>query len=70
MATLTLAIDGMTCAHCKMTVTNALMGVDGVADATVSLEDARAVVEFDPARASVEALVHAVDEEGYGAHAV
>ncbi|MDA8344520.1 MAG: cation transporter [Thermaerobacter sp.] len=70
MAALTLAIDGMTCDHCKMTVTKALMGVEGVKTAQVSLEDARADVEFDPARVSVEALVQAVDEEGYGAHAL
>jgi copper chaperone len=67
---LTLAIDGMTCQHCKMTVERALRGVDGVQDAQVSLEDARAEVEFDPGRATVEALVQAVDEEGYEARAL
>ena len=70
MQKLTLAIDGMTCNHCQMTVTRALLGVEGVERAEVSLEEARAEVEFDPQRARVEDLVRAVDEEGYGAHAL
>lgn len=70
MTTRTLAIDGMTCSHCKMTVTKALLSVEGVEHAEVSLEENRAEVEFDPQRASIEALVRAVDEEGYAAHAL
>ncbi len=70
MSRLMLSIDGMTCQHCRMTVERALLGVDGVQNAQVSLEDARAEVEFDPSRATVEALVEAVDEEGYQAHAL
>lgn len=70
MASLTLAVEGMTCNHCVQTVTDALEGVAGVQAVQVSLEAGRAEVEFDPAKAQVEDLVHAVDEEGYSARAL
>ena len=42
-----LAIGGMTCDHCVHHVTGALKGVDGVKDATVSLEEKSAHVTLD-----------------------
>lgn len=70
MASLTLAVEGMTCNHCVQTVTEALEGVTGVQGVQVSLEAGRAEVEFDPKQAQVEDLVHAVSEEGYSARAL
>ena len=42
-----LAIGGMTCNHCVMTVTTELKGLDGVTDASVSLESKSAHVTLD-----------------------
>ncbi len=69
MSTVTLKVEGMSCQHCVHAVTSALEGVDGVERASVDLDGGRAVVEYDEARATVDALMRAVEEEGYGARA-
>jgi copper chaperone CopZ len=58
----TLHITGMTCQNCVKHVTQALQGVDGVEKATVDLAAGTAVVEGS---AKPEALIAAVEEEGY-----
>lgn len=63
MATVTLSIEGMTCQHCVKTVKEALESVAGVSGAQV--EVGKAVVTYDPATASIDALKKAVAEEGY-----
>lgn len=67
MTTTTLKIQGMTCGHCVKAVSDALNGVDGVADAQVELQSATARVEYDEERAGVQAMQEAVAEEGYTA---
>lgn len=67
MQSATLKITGMTCHHCVMAVTNALEGVDGVSRADVSLDEGRAVVQYDDATATFEQMTAAVAEEGYTA---
>lgn len=63
----TLKIDGMTCGHCTATVEKALGNVPGVTRVRdVSRERGEATVEGD---ASPEALVAAVEAEGYEARA-
>ncbi|WP_243031710.1 CopZ family metallochaperone [Thermus altitudinis] len=61
---LRLKVEGMTCNHCVMAVQRALMKVPGVERAEVSLERAEALVE---GKADPEALIRAVEEEGYRA---
>lgn len=61
---LRLKVEGMTCNHCVMAVKKALMKVPGVEKAEVSLERAEALVE---GKADPEALIRAVEEEGYRA---
>ena len=65
--TIELDITGMTCDHCVNSVTNALKEVPGVSDAVVSLEDKQATVTADSV--DVQALIAAVEEEGYTAAA-
>ena len=67
MQTETLDVQGMSCAACVGHVTRALEGLDGVQSARVSLDDNRAVVIYDPARAQVPQMLEAVAEEGYEA---
>jgi copper chaperone len=64
---LTLEIGGMSCGHCVAAVKKALEGVPGVGKVEVTLDPPRAGVEYDPARATVEALGKAVEAEGYRA---
>ncbi|MCD6633186.1 heavy-metal-associated domain-containing protein [Lactococcus cremoris] len=60
----TLKIDGMTCDHCVMHVTNALESVEGVEKAKVSLKKKEALIKFD-APADLDQMALAVAEAGY-----
>jgi copper chaperone len=61
----TLNVEGMSCDHCVKAVTNAVGGINGVADVVVSLKDKTASFKYDPALASIEAIMAAITEEGF-----
>jgi Cu+-exporting ATPase len=61
-----LAVGGMTCASCAARIERKLNKLDGVV-ASVNFATDEAAVSFDPARASVETLIAAVEATGYTA---
>ena len=63
--TVTLAVPGMTCATCPITVKKALTKVAGVATVDVNLDKRQAVVTFDDAKTTVAALTKATTDAGY-----
>jgi periplasmic mercuric ion binding protein len=63
--TVTLSVPGMNCATCPITVKKALGKVEGVTRTEVNLENRAAVVTFDDARTSLEALTRATGDAGY-----
>ncbi len=63
--TITLSISGMDCDGCVKSVTEAIKGVEGVAEVEVSLENQTAVVKGGSL--DIMKLAAAVDEAGYGA---
>ncbi|MGQ0578525.1 MAG: heavy-metal-associated domain-containing protein [Betaproteobacteria bacterium] len=65
METTVLKVNGMTCAGCVRSVKNVLENIQGVINAEVSLEKARATVTYDPARAEVRKMKEAVTDAGY-----
>jgi len=67
-----LQVEGMTCSGCARHVTEALEHVEGVASASVSLENRRATVRWKPAAQThnVPALVAAVAQAGFDARAL
>ena len=67
METTTFNINGMMCDACVGHVTNALLGLDGVEKAEVSLADSRATVIYDPDKVQSSQMAEAVAEEGYEA---
>ncbi len=66
MKKITLSIAGMSCQGCANTVKGALVGVEGVRRADVSLEQKQARLVLEDA-GSVDDLVSAVQEAGYEA---
>jgi len=67
MESVTFKVGGMTCMGCVGSVQNVLRGTPGVSRVDVSLAEARATVEFDPARVQVETLRRAVEDAGFDA---
>ncbi len=66
--TVTLAVDGMTCDMCPVTVKKALKKVPGVVAVEAKYEGhgkGWAKVTFDPAKARVEDLTAATERAGY-----
>lgn len=63
--TVTLAVPGMTCAACPITVKTALAKVAGVERTDVSFEKREAVVTYDDAKTTVAALTKATAGAGY-----
>lgn len=63
--TVTLAVPGMTCAACPITVKKAISKVDGVSKVDVGFEKREAVVTFDNAKTNVQKLTKATEDAGY-----
>lgn len=63
--TVTLAVPGMTCAACPITVKTAIAKVPGVNKVDVNFDKREAVVTFDDAKASVQKLTQATENAGY-----
>lgn len=63
--TVTLAVPGMTCPVCPITVKKALQKVNGVTQVEVSYEKKEAVVTFDDAKTTVDSLTLATAGAGY-----
>ena len=64
-ATMTVPIEGMTCASCVVRVEKALKRLEGVATVAVNLATEKATVEFDPSKVSFRTLQAAVKDSGY-----
>jgi|SRR5581483_4773093 len=62
-----IPVEGMSCATCEVAVHNALMRVDGVASARVSVATKDATVDYDPEKTNPDQLVTAINSTGYRA---
>jgi len=63
--TVDLPVDGIHCAGCVSRVEGALLGVEGVEDASVNLATGEARISFDPGTTKLEELLEAVEGAGY-----
>lgn len=63
--TVTLDVPTMHCSTCPITVKKALLKVKGVSNVTADLDKREAVVTFDDAQTTVEALTKAIGDAGY-----
>lgn len=61
----TLAVPGMNCPVCPITVKQALQKVPGVSAAAVDYDKREARVTFDDARTTLNALTDATRDAGY-----
>ena len=63
--TVTLSVPTMDCEVCPITVKKALTKVPGVSRTVVDFDRRQVTVNFDDAKASIEALTHATEDAGY-----
>ncbi len=63
----TLDMQNMTCALCKITIKKALQAVDGVQKVNVDFDSKTAEVVFDPQKTNTNVLIKATTDVGYPA---
>ncbi|HEK9100586.1 copper chaperone CopZ [Bacillus pfraonensis] len=63
--TITLNVQGMTCNHCKMAVTNALTELEGVQNVEVHLQEGTVNVEYDNAKVDADKMKEVIEDQGY-----
>ena len=63
--TVTLAVPGMNCAACPITVKTAITKVAGVSRVEVDYDKRQAIVTFDDTKSTMEALTRATADAGY-----
>lgn len=66
---ISLTISGMTCANCVSRIEKKVGKLKGVLAISVNLGTEKAVVSFDPAQLSTEAVLSRIRETGYGVKA-
>ena len=64
MTTTVISVPEVHCGHCVSSIEGALKPMDGVADATVSLEQTNVTVEHDDS-VSRDTLVAEIEAQGY-----
>lgn len=65
MNDVTLDVPDISCKHCKSSIEAAVEPMEGVSNATVTI-DARTVdVSFDPATVDLESIITAIEDQGY-----
>ncbi|CAN5498658.1 heavy-metal-associated domain-containing protein [soil metagenome] len=66
MSTKSFTVEGMSCGGCVSRVTRILKDIPGVADAHVTLDDKKAIVETNESVAA-ETVVESLGKQGYKA---
>jgi Cu+-exporting ATPase len=67
-ATVEFPVTGMTCANCAMTIERTLKKkVPGVLNASVNFASERARVEYIPSLTTIDRMIDAIEDAGYGA---
>jgi len=62
---MTLSVPDISCGHCKSSIEGAVGPMDGVTKAEVSISDRTVDVEYDPETVELDAIVTAIDDQGY-----
>ena len=65
MQTAVLKVDGMSCEHCVKAVKKAVGELNGTGGVAVDLKAKTVTVEHDPAKAPLEAIKAAIEDQGY-----
>ncbi|RYO98819.1 hypothetical protein DL764_006982 [Monosporascus ibericus] len=67
VATITIAIEGMTCGACTSAIEGGFSGLDGILRFNISLLAERAVITHDPVKVPAEKVVEIIEDRGFDA---
>jgi copper chaperone len=65
MTQATLSVPDISCGHCKSSIEGAVNPLEGVDAAVVTIDDRNVAIEYDGSETTMEAIVAAIDEQGY-----
>lgn len=65
MTQITLNVPDISCNHCKMSIEGAVNALSGIESATVDIAGHSVDVSFDDSAQSLDAIVNAIEEQGY-----
>lgn len=65
MLTVIFGVNGMSCSHCERAVDSAVGSLPGVLQSEADAKGCTVKVTFDEAVVSAEAIIEAIEEEGY-----
>mgnify|MGYP000650456779 CR=1 FL=1 len=65
MTQITLNVPDISCGHCKMSIEGAVNELSGIASATVDIEARSVAIDYDDAVQTRDAIVTAIEEQGY-----
>ena len=63
--TVLLHVDGMSCEGCEMTISEAVIGIEGVVNVKASYTDSLTTVVFDTSKASIVMISEKINDLGY-----
>lgn len=62
-----LDIQGMSCANCSQTITEAVEDLSGVSEATINVATDEGSIDYDPTETSLAEIYDAIEDSGYSA---
>lgn len=65
MTSKTLNVPDISCGHCKMSIEGALNDLNGVSQSEVHIDPRTVDVTWDDAVVDLEAIIGAIEEQGY-----
>lgn len=65
MSNLTLSVPTISCGHCKASIEGAVSQVTGVESVIVNIEPKTVDLAFDGSEQTLDAIVAAIEEQGY-----
>ncbi len=65
MTDITLSVPDISCNHCKMSIEGAVKELTGIDSATVDIEGRSVAISFEEASQTHDAIVAAIEEQGY-----
>lgn len=65
MTQVTLSVPDISCNHCKSSIEGAVAPMEGVTAAEVTIDDRTVEVTYDDQIVDLEAIITAIDDQGY-----